>query len=465
MSEVLTEQAREERIAEALAAAQEAPEPRRTEQLRWKDGEVLLLPIVRVPVEATVLNPGSHRIKAHLEALGEKAAPVRTDPYGQEAQSLIAEILRGTPGYEQIRGALDRDGQLNAGVLTHKGVLVNANTRRCALEDLGHDYIDVVVLPRDATDREITDLELELQMERDVKQEYTFTARLLFIEDLVVGRGMGAEEVGLRLERSLADSPKGRQKARELIEQEMRLLRLIREVVSASNGAIKITKFDDDRQELIEIDQDYERERLRSPARAMRVRDAQLAGLIADLGYKKMREVDEVLIDQYLTDALEQQVTLGPYAEDLLGGAATSSESSQEQPGGLDILDGLAEAPQAGELDTNRLFTALAGLAEDGELSVRDNDGNESAISRQALVAGLNAAFSTAIDAKRRDSRAVDKLQAPMMHLSEASSSIDRARSALGDLGDADELDAGVFDAAIMKVRRALDELLLEWEQ
>ena len=189
MQEVMTEQARENRIAEAVAAAQADPERRRTEQLRWKDGDTLLLTIVRVPLDATVLNPGSHRIKAHIEAMGDHAAPVKSDPYGPTAQGLIAKILRSTPGYGQIRGALERDGQLNAGVLTHKGVLVNANTRRCAFEDLGIGYIDVVVLPQDASEKEITDLELELQMERDVKQEYTFTARLLFIKDLVVGRG------------------------------------------------------------------------------------------------------------------------------------------------------------------------------------------------------------------------------------------------------------------------------------
>ena len=462
MQEVMTEQARENRIAEAVAAAQADPERRRTEQLRWKDGDTLLLTIVRVPLDATVLNPGSHRIKAHIEAMGDHAAPVKSDPYGPTAQGLIAKILRSTPGYGQIRGALERDGQLNAGVLTHKGVLVNANTRRCAFEDLGIGYIDVVVLPQDASEKEITDLELELQMERDVKQEYTFTARLLFIKDLVVGRGMSAEEVGLKLERALADTPSGRKKAREIIEQEMRLLRLIREVVSASDGAIKITKFDDDRQELIEIDQDYERERQRNPERAIRVRDAQLTGLIADLGYKKMREVDEQLIDDYLEDALREQAALGPYVADLMSSEPPPRTGEGEEPGGLDLLEGLDGTATTDGPNTTRLFTTLASVPEEGELALRDVDGDETAVPRSTVVAGLFAAFSTAIDARKRDSRSVDKLRAPMTHLSEAARSIDRARTALNEVAQHDNFDRGDLDAAVGRVRRAFDEFRLE---
>ncbi|MXW57835.1 MAG: hypothetical protein F4124_15075 [Acidimicrobiia bacterium] len=464
MLDVLTEEAREELIAEAILAAQEAPEPRRNEEVRWKDGESLLLLVVRLPLNATVLNPGSHRIKAHLEAMGEQAAPVESDPFGREAQEMIAGILRSTPGYGLIHGALMRDGQLFPGVITHKGMLVNANTRRCVLEDLGQKYIDVVVLPRDATDREITDLELELQMERDVKQEYTFTARLLFIRELVVDRGMSAEDVGLRLERSIADTPKGRQKARELIEQEMRLLRLINEVVSASRGAIKITKFDDDRQELIEIDQDYERERQRNPMRATRVRNAQLAGLIADLGYKKMRQVTEELIDDYLGDSLCEQTTLGPFVKDLLGNGPARESNEGSEPSGLDLLEGLEESLVSDGPDTAHLFATLAEVPEDGEILLRDEDGNEAAFSRSTVIAGLNAAFSTAIDAKRRDSRAIDKLRAPVVHLSEAAQSIDEARSALSEVAQLDDFDNDGFEAAIGQVRRAIDELLLERE-
>ena len=273
---------------------------------------------------------------------------------------------------------------------------------------------------------------------------------------------MSAEEVGLKLERALADTPSGRKKAREIIEQEMRLLRLIREVVSASDGAIKITKFDDDRQELIEIDQDYERERQRNPERAIRVRDAQLTGLIADLGYKKMREVDEQLIDDYLEDALREQAALGPYVADLMSSEPPPRTGEGEEPGGLDLLEGLDGTATTDGPNTTRLFTTLASVPEEGELALRDVDGDETAVPRSTVVAGLFAAFSTAIDARKRDSRSVDKLRAPMTHLSEAARSIDRARTALNEVAQHDNFDRGDLDAAVGRVRRAFDEFRLE---
>lgn len=459
MTEVLTEEAREGRINEAINAAQEA-DTKRTEQIDWKDGSTLLLPVVRVPLEATVLNPASHRIRPYLEALGTDADFVKNDPYGIQSQELIGKILRETPGFEQIKGALERDNQRDPGVLTHKGVLVNANTRRVALEQLGRDYIDVVVLPTDATEREITDLELALQMAHDVKQDYTFTARLLFIEELLVRRGISAQDIGLKLDRSLADTARGQQKAREFVEQEMRLLRLIREVVNASGEAIRITKFDDDRQELIEIDEDYERERQRNPVRAVRVRDAQLTGLISDLGYKRMRKVDEDLIDNYLPAALAEQPSLRPYAADLM--SADADDPADETSDDIDGLDILESEPNATERtdgpDTTRLFTTLAAVPENGDLSLRDADGTTALLPRQTVVAGLNAAFATAIEAKERETKAVDRLEAPMAHLADAARSIDRARDALDEVGNRNDFDREALDDAADRLTRAYDE-------
>ena len=458
MTDVLTEQAREERIAEAVAAAQ-AADQQRTEQIQWKDGETLLLPVVRLPLEATVLNPASHRIRSHLEAMGDEAEIVQSDPFGVEAQALIELILRSTPGYNNIRGALESDPQRNPGVVTHKGVLVNANTRRDALDALGRDYIDVVVLPSDATDREITDLELELQMERDVKQEYSFTARLLFIEELIVRRGMSAEEVGLKLERSFPDNPKGRKKARELIEQEMRFLHLIREIVASSAGAIRITKFDDDRQEFIEIDEDFERERRHNESGARRVRDAQLAGLIADLGYMKMRQVDEELIDGYLRDALKEQTTLGPYVADLTSSHGDAKPSGFDSDlGGLDVLEDIDTVERGSGPDTTHLFITLASAPADGDITLRDDDGNEVAVPRQTVVAGIKAAFAIAIDAKRRDTREVGRLEAPMLHLGDATQAIDRARVAVAEVDGQEDFDTAAFDDAAAQLVRAFDE-------
>lgn len=446
-----------ERIAEAVEAAK-AKDSVRTEEIRWKD-ESILLNVARVPLEATVLNPASHRIKPNLEALGADAEVVQSDPYGAAAQALIAEILRSTRGFERIKGALERDSQLHPGVLTHKGVLVNANTRRVALEELGVAYIDVVVLPSDATEREITDLELELQMERDVKQDYTFSARMLFIEDLMIKRGLKAEEIGLRLERDLPDDARGRKKARETVEQEMRLLRLAREVVVASDGAARITDFDDDRQALIEIDEDFERERARNEGEARRVRDAQLAGLTADVDYRKLRDVDALLIDSYLADALEEQSTLKPFLDDLVGHEGGGEDPDDSGLGDIDLVDE-PDTPEITGPNVERLFKHLVSAPEDGEMTLKGSSGDETSISRQAVVASVNAAFVTAIDAKRRDDKAVDRLDAPVKFVAEATRALDRAKTAYDAVIDDDLFDLDELKARILDLGRAYDDFV-----
>lgn len=81
------------------------------------------------------------------------------------------------------------------------------------------------------------------------------------------------------------------------------------------------------------------------------------------------------------------------------------------------------------------------------------------------MVAGVNAAFTTAIAAKRRDSRTVNKLAAPIDHLREAAALINRARAALAQVAEHRAFDRAEYETAFDEVRRAFDELLLERKQ
>ena len=101
-------------------------------------------------------------------------------------------------------------------------------------------------------------------------------------------------------------------------------------------------------------------------------------------------------------------------------------------------------------------------MPEDGDVPLRDADGNETAIPKPRVVASISAAFSTAIDAKRRDSQALNKLHAPITQLSDAARLIDRARTAFAEAVQHDDFDVDEFDEAVGRVRRAFDELLLE---
>ena len=151
--------------------------------LPWRDG-LEDFPVVKMLKDVVLLNHRSHRIRAQVESHPEHQL-IETDPRSEESQDLIATILREGDGYKELMTNLSEVGQLQAGVMTHEGLLVNANRRVVALRELDDEYVRVAVLPSDAVEQEIDLLELHLQVKRDYKADYSFTNELLFVNDLI----------------------------------------------------------------------------------------------------------------------------------------------------------------------------------------------------------------------------------------------------------------------------------------
>lgn len=458
MTTSITTEARRDGIAAALDAAKQAVATGQgtSTNITWKGSE-LVLPVASVDLDLVLLNPHSHRISAQLQSLPQDVQDiVAGNPYGPEAQKTIATVLRETPGYERIKLALQNDGQLDAGVITTAGVLVNANTRAVALRELRKGYVKVVVLPQDATTKEIIDLELLLQMRQDVKQDYSFPSQALFIEDLINSNSFTTLEVGRRIRSDLTDSAADKKKARELVELELRLLGLMREVRTASGGIVKWTYFDDKRQALLEIDQDYQKLKNTKPEEAARVRDAQLAGVISGVEYRKLREIDTSLLDNYVEGALRENGALGPHVDALLSASAPSAGTT---PGGLDVLDDDDDTVTSG-LTLTALYTLLAQAGPDDTVALPTTAGAPVELPRKAVAAGLYGALTTAIENKQRDNRSLDDLTAPMVHLKEATRSLDKATTAYADVQQRSGFDQAAFQAALQEYQRAAAELL-----
>jgi len=452
----MTNETRSNGIGAALQAAEAAAKTGKgtAQAVRFKNSEIVL-PVASVDLDLVLLNPRSHRLSSQLQSLPkDKQDIVAGDPYGTEAQETITKLLRDTAGYERIKNALANEGQQDPGVLTTAGILVNANTRAVALRELRQQYIKVLVLPQDATSKEITDLELRLQMEQEVKQPYSFTSRLLFIEDLINSGNYTTLEVGQALRTDLTNSRADKKKATELVELELRLLGLIREVLTASGGALNFLYFDDKQQALLEIDEDYQKLKNTKPEESARIRDAQLAGLIAGIDYRRLREIDSALLDNYVVSALREDRNLAPYVDALL----TSSGPSESTPDGLDLLDD-DQAPDSGP-SLSGLYTLLARSRPEDNVALPVTGGPPVELPRRAVAAGLHGAFMTAIENKQRDSRRLDDLTAPMVHLKEAARSLDKATSAYADVRQRSGFNRGVFTLAVQEYRRAAAEFL-----
>lgn len=140
-------------------------------------GEKRKLPVIRVPV-------GELRFNVELGRLIlDRLTVVRTDelggPEGPAVQASIERKVLDLRETAELRRLIERDGQLQPGVITADGYVINGNRRLAVLRQLYGEtgderfgYMDIAVLPTDADRRELFLLEAGLQMTPDSRVRY-----------------------------------------------------------------------------------------------------------------------------------------------------------------------------------------------------------------------------------------------------------------------------------------------------
>ena len=411
-----TDQARQDEIA---AKAVESSE---THTVSWQNAR-MALPLINLSLESVLLNPASHRIRAHIESHPEKNELDR-DPFSDTSQEIIEDILANTPGFQALADNLQESGQLEPGIISHKGVLVNGNTRAVALRRNGGDYIQVAVLPGSATEREITELEARLQLAREYKQEYTLTNELLFIQEQI-DLGMPVDDLAILLGKAQSRNPRHLEKGRSEIQKSLRILQHIREVQGYSGGTIPLIYFDPHESALTEADNAYVRHIASDPEQARRVRDGRIAGVLVDVTYRNLRNWDS---DDFLSVYVEPQFD----GEDTLRAivAGTTPEGSDVGPGhddGLDIL-GQQDTSTIGSVDPGVLLRVVAqhfGAPEEASIG--------EGLTKAQLYDQIGERLTQAAEDRAQDRRDERRRSTPINLVREARQRVDRARRALAD--------------------------------
>jgi hypothetical protein len=447
-----TPEARAQIIADALKA-EDAQQNAERIRLPWKDDEYTAT-VIKIPLTAVVLNPRSHRIRSQLESATKKDVVAR-DPFGEDAQNVIAEILRNTERFDDLKANLKDVGQTDPGAVSHNGLLVNANTRCVALKDLGERYIRVAVLPQDASQEEIDRLELRLQMKRDFRRPYTFTNELLFIEDLVKQYHDNAGQIATAMNWASEAQGASLKKATEQVQQRLRMLALIREVQYMSGQRVPLTDFDNTQQAIQEIDEDYEELKKRDEGAARRLRDTRVVGVLSDVGYRELREIDESFVENYLLPSMEEQDLFRGITDRLL--QLQPSENGEQLPG-LDVL-GPAEVQPVGQRTAAPLLTLLTETA--GKERVIASDGNGPLLDqpRTAFIAELKAAIINAAQDARDDRQEGDRLDRPRTLVRRASRIVRNASQVYQRVKTMPAFNAALFRTAVEELRTAQQAL------
>jgi hypothetical protein len=450
---VMAETARTERIARELESLKDRQNYERI-ALPWKDEPGQVFPVVRLPLDCVVLNPSSHRIRAQLES-DPRRGVVRSDPFTDSSQEILAELLRKIEGFEDLQANLADVGQSDAGVITRRGILVNANTRAVALRDLGKEYIKVAVLSENADPADLAKLELALQMKRDFKQDYTFTNQLLFVEDLRATYGYDDERVAKAMNLTASSDPNELKKGAKQAAAFTRMLAIVRDLQSRSGDRIPYSFFDDRRQALIDLDQAYEEHRNRDPEGARRMKDARLAALLTGSFYRDIRLIDHDAVIENVMPAIRENPDLG---EELVAVIENAGQKGTVLAGISDLAD---EPPPTAEVgDLAPLVDLLASSFGEPDVTLAAADGESfHQVERSELVRQVGESFGDAFQQIRDDARAAKILNDPIKLVNDAKLQVDKALDAYRRVATTPGFQVGRLEAPLRRLRHAVEAL------
>lgn len=449
-----TESQRIERIAELLNQALKQPPEKQPEGERLPaigQGEALTCPVITINVDEVVLNPNSHRIKAQLHDDPEWAE-LRHDPYSEPAQLLIRRFVRAArkpDAFAELQNSLLTEGQDYPGVITHKGVLINANTRAVAIsefEDPAKRFIRVAVLPSTVQEDQLALLELRLQMRKEMKAEYSLTNELLFIEELSQ-RGLSERQIASEL-RVHGDNPK---KGEKEVQTRLQLLDLIRDLQQIPTKPPKLTFFDSlAYEQLRELLRDREDLLQTSPRDAERLMESFLLSTAVGITpVHSLRQIDASFMDAYMYPQLQEDDDLGAFADDLVKGTDGSSSTV------LDLPE--EEDEEEDTVNVKRLIDVVIGDGKRVRLP-----GSNINVERTQAREVIAEAVKSGIKEKRRDTRDEDKLEAPISAIKVATKKIVGATASVHEIREDPEFDERrrkSLEAAFKKLRRRHGEL------
>lgn len=409
-----------ELVRARIAAAKESTQIQPSIEVTWRDG-IASLPVITMPVDQLLFNPETHRIKAQrdYDALGDRA--IHDDPWGETAQKYLSELLaalpidpgREDPAFLKLQEDLKEYGQKEPGIITPEGILINGNSRCAAIRRIDVTNMRVAVLPSDWTWDDISLLELDLQMRRELRRDYSFINLLLAIDESVSVAGSDQTAKAFRLKRATVD-------------RNQWILAILRDLVARSasdktDATLNLRDFETDQGKLEELYRTYSRVHSNDPVAANQLKEARLLALLLDKSKTDLRFVGDDFLENYLTKNLP-----------------VGTIDSVETTVGIEI-PGLGMILPTPQLNTD--LTSLVSKAARARAAVKAPE-IESQESGRVVLEELNSAMERAIDSAGRDERLKKRKSAAVDKL---------------NLGT-DTLESCIEEIAIAKSKNALDE-------
>jgi hypothetical protein len=378
-------------------------------------------PAVEVDVNWVRFSTLNHRTRAEQDKAVKQAGRddlFTADPLGPEAQQAQFNILLHQEGFDDLKADLKDRGQQDPAIITADGILINGNRRAAAMRSLYMEqhlkaqYMRCLVLPEDASVEEIVDLEAELQIARDFKQDYSWVNEALLIEELYDREGKSFDRVAKRMHRSVKD-------VKEMYEK----IQQVHQLVAMSQGGRHLVDFKDRESVFDELAKHI---RNKPPKEQSDVKIVYFLGALSDTEYRTLRHLRRPDAADLLLHEVESDPTMRPILE--------VAKVGPDKDAGDDLLDEVLGADKR-QSPLEGLLNLLATKKPEANIWL---PGGEKVAVEAVLGTVKTAVVNAAREAEETNkdqgtlTAPVDRVEKAISELHRANASLPRARAIPG---------------------------------
>lgn len=445
MPEVLPANAEHVRkvVEDRLAALKESDGIKQTVTVEWR-GKQEPMPVISMPLELLSYNPGTHRVRAQRSLDPVRDQELESNPYGSPAQAYLHHLLMGDPAdpsktdptFQALMEDLREHGQTDPGIITRAGILINGNTRRAALKELGQQDIRVGVLPSDAGFEDQQSIELSLQLRKDHKRDYSFMNFLLAIDERVQA-GWTAEKI----QREFRIKAKTFDRSRWILTAVGEVIE--RSKVQVADGrelSMRLVDFETHQGKLEELFRTYQSLKAKAPADAEALREQRLLAIALDKSKTDVRLIEPDFVDRYMKSVMPEA-----------GGEVAAS--SAKIPGTSITVAGHGEKVEQLKKLTTQILQAKA-------ITLAPEEATPAAVVKaSAALETVQVALEDALEQAGKTGRLVKKRFAPVDRLSDANDDIELTLGAVADARATGNFDADDLDEVLVSLKTNLLKL------
>jgi hypothetical protein len=406
------------------------------------------LRVVEVEVDWVRFSTLNHRTKAEqlrtIHNLKQRDL-FTADPLGKEAQQAQYKILLQQAGFEDLKSDLRERHQQENAVISAEGVLINGNRRAAVLRSLYHDdhvlqarYVRCLVLPEDATADELVDLEAELQIAKDFKQEYSWVNEAMLIEELYEREGRNFAHVARKMHRD-------ENGVRALYEK----LQQLHQLVALSKGAKLHIDFTENESAFDELAKHIKN---KPKPEQDSVRSAYFLGTLAGVNYRTLRHLRRADAADLVYKEMNSNKALKPFLEAVLMPQADSAPAD-------DPLNELLGNTNSGGKSSD-LMGVLGFLATKNREDSVPLSGGETVLV-QDLHNTIQAAVEAAASEAEEDAKDNSAVTTPGVRLEDAIAKVQRAVETLPKARTLPDWKEGEFQAIVTRLSDLITKLEL----